>query len=790
MKTVFASLLLSLFLSLPLLLCACPPSIDVRGKRCDPNGSCPQSLVCIAGTCQDVQCTAAVVGTGCTSGLGVCARMGIYQCVDNALTCSATPGAPTVEVCDGLDNDCNGMVDDGVNEVAPGGPGCITGLGACQTLGTFQCVNGQTICLAPQVDAGPEVCDGVDNDCNGIADDLPGCLHTLVGSGPPGRIDGPGSTAQFDAPHFLSTDDAGNTYVADTSNHSLRRIDPAGTVTQLVGTGRCGYLDGDAGQARLCVPYDVQPGPDGTLYFTDQGNQRLRRLDTHGVVTTLAGGGGFADGDAGLARFNTPSGLALDTGGILIADRFNNRIRRYDFGTRTVQTVAGPGDGGLDEGTAATVSLNQPIDVVPCCGGALVVSELASHRLRLIPLDGGTSSTLAGALDGGSGYLEGIGPAARFNQPTQLALSPTYAGVYVVDHLNNVVRQVPFNPAASTGYISGLPGISGLRNGQRGTSILNAPLGVAWQPSSSVAGGQLTVSDGTHRLRTVFLAPNFPTDDLAGGPAVEYGSHGELIGPRSAQPFRDGGWVWTESAVNVVRASLPDGGIITIAGTLLQAGDHDGDAQTARFNGPFEVRVTGQGELVVSDGLNHSIRRVDVQGNVTTLAGSDVGIPDEVDGTGTAARFNRPAWLALGSDLETVFVSDTSNRAVRQVDVATGQVTTVVGSRLQTAGDGGFDSVGPVANPFAVGKRGRLRVDVHRVEARDRRDRRRHARQRRREYFVDVGRGVRADEQYRPARIGKRDRDGTGRRRLADAALASEEEVAGGPLEQLHRPGP
>lgn len=156
-----------------------------------------------------------------------------------------------------------------------------------------------------------------------------GVVSTFAGSGAAGGADGTGTAATFNRPTGLATDAAGNVYVADTESHKIRRISPAGEVVTVAGTGSEGDTDGAAAQATFRLPRGVAVDSLGRVFVADTGNQRIRMIGTDAKVTTVAGSTrGFADGALSDARFDEPSGLALDTQHrVYVADSNNHRIR-------------------------------------------------------------------------------------------------------------------------------------------------------------------------------------------------------------------------------------------------------------------------------------------------------------------------------------------------------------------------------------------------------------------------------------------------------------------------------
>ncbi len=158
-----------------------------------------------------------------------------------------------------------------------------------------------------------------------------GVVSTLAGSGNPGFADGAGVAAMFNYPMSIAVDSSGNVYVADRDNNRIRKITPAGFVSTLAGSGSYGFSDGPGSVARFSSPQGVDVESSGFVYVADSGNHRIRKITPAGVVITLAGTdtGGFADGAAGVALLATPADVAVDSAGIVyFADVGCQRIRK------------------------------------------------------------------------------------------------------------------------------------------------------------------------------------------------------------------------------------------------------------------------------------------------------------------------------------------------------------------------------------------------------------------------------------------------------------------------------
>ena len=169
-----------------------------------------------------------------------------------------------------------------------------------------------------------------------------GVITTVAGAGFPGFYDDQGTFAEFNNPQGVAVDASGNIYVADTGNHSIRKIDTGGNVTTIAGDGTSGFVNGNGANARFNSPRGVALDNLGRIFVADTGNHAVRRIDTNGAVTTVAGDGTAGSTDSPNARFNGLAGIAVDGAQIYVylADTNNHRIRRLD-GSNTVITLAG-----------------------------------------------------------------------------------------------------------------------------------------------------------------------------------------------------------------------------------------------------------------------------------------------------------------------------------------------------------------------------------------------------------------------------------------------------------------
>ena len=217
---------------------------------------------------------------------------------------------------------------------------------------------------------------------------------------------------------------------------------PIGTATTLAGNGSLGSADGTGADARFTSPHGVAVDGDGNVYVADRSNQTIRKITPAGVVTTLAGTAPFSGSDDGTgadARFNQPSGLAVDgDGNVYVTDNDNHTIRKITP-AGVVTTLAGTaGAWGSDDGTGADARFQNPHGVAVDGDGNVYVTDSRDAIRKITPA--GVVTTWAGTAQEG-GFVDGIGPSARFNSPSGVAVDGV-GNVYVADRSNHAIRKV------------------------------------------------------------------------------------------------------------------------------------------------------------------------------------------------------------------------------------------------------------------------------------------------------------------------------------------------------------
>lgn len=327
---------------------------------------------------------------------------------------------------------------------------------------------------------------------------LPYSISDFVGlSTTSGSTDSTGANARFNEPTGLVSDKANNIYVADTDNHVIRKVTPYGVVTTFAGEpGLCGSTDGFAPEAMFHSPEGLAIDASDNLYVADTANSTIRKITPYGQVSTLAGSGGLSgsvDGTGPVARFVCPTGLAVDgAGNVYVADAGDHTIRKITPGG-VVTTLAGKsGSPGSANGSGATARFNVPYGIAIDSTGTLVVADSENHVIRSITKTGAVS-TLAGAV-GVPGSSDGALANARFYGPRGVAVD-AYRNIYVLDTKNHTIRLI--SSAGLVRTVAGNAGISGSVNGLGSAARFNEPVGITVQ-----GGGWVYVTERhSHAIR-------------------------------------------------------------------------------------------------------------------------------------------------------------------------------------------------------------------------------------------------------------------------------------------------
>ena len=502
--------------------------------------------------------------------------------------------------------------------------------------------------------------------------DPDGTISTFAGKGNYGFSGDGGQAveAALNFPKAIVFGPDGSAYIVDNGNNRIRRVDKNGIITTVVGTGERGYGGdgGPAAQAKLNWPAGIAIAPDGTLYIADTANHRIRRVGPDGSIYTIAGtgtSGFFGDGGPAIeAKLVQPVGLALGPDGSLyLADSGNRRVRRVST-SGIITTVAGGGPfltGEGDGGPATEAFIADPLGVALGADGSLFISDSTLRRIRRVSPDG-VISTYAGTGTGQVGFSGDNGPAtgAKFQLPSGIAIGPD-GSVYIADTLNHRIRSVmAVLPPSTSGEIA-IPS-------ENGTEIY--VFTAAGRHERTVQALTKAILhqfayDSANRLISITDGDGYPTTidrNVDGNPQA-------IIGPFGLQ---------TTLSLNA------DGYLSSVTNP---AGEQ---TQYAYGSGGLFASVTGpQGERydVTYDSLGRVVGVSDPAGGRTTLTRSETATGFEVTqrtALGRETRFLVENLPAGGQKRVTVFPDQTQTVRVTGADGSTtttspeGTVTKVV----------------------------------------------------------------------------------------------------------------
>jgi len=569
-----------------------------------------------------------------------------------------------------------------------------------------------------------------------------------------GHLDATGTAAQFVYPEGVATDGSGNVYVADTGNHVIREITPLGVVSTIAGTaGVTGTDDGTGPSAEFNAPAGIAATKDGTLYIADTGNNTIRRISPAGVVTTLAGQprvSGTSNGFGSLAQFNAPSALALDgSGAIYVADTTNDTIRKVTFlgnvttvagqplttgtnngagsaalfhhprgialdnaharfliadtGNDTIRALAADGEvttfsgapkvSGTSGGSATNARFNKPVGIVVVSKDLIYVADSGNDQIRRLTQTGAVDKDGHGGKAGFKGNEDGHGPAARFDEPTGLAVNAA-GTLYVADTLNSTIRaitpgsDITIPPGSEVSTFAGQPTIPGSADGAGKGASFDHPAGITAQP-----GGPIYIADTGNDIIRIATREGVVTT-LAGSPhaAGSVDNTGPLArfdhpAGIAVSPLNNFAYV-ADTGNDTVRVVTSGSQVITYAGTADVAGTDNGVTSVALFNHPSGIAFDKTGDIYIADTGNDTIREIDINGNVSTFAGTP-GVSGTDDGPGANALFNKPEGIYVDGT-NCIYVADTQNQTIRRITFA-GVVSTYAGSPGHRGSDDGYE---------------------------------------------------------------------------------------------------
>ena len=587
-------------------------------------------------------------------------------------------------------------------------------------------------------------------------------IITIVAGGGVGPISDGGlaTNGSLSAPSGIAIDASGNIFIAEYGANKIRKVNTSGIISTVAGTGVGGFSGDSAAatSAKLWGPSGVEIDGSGNILLIDEVNDRVREINTSGIITTIAGNGMYGYNGDGMAatsaQLNAIDDIAWDgSGNIFIADYGNNRIRKVNT-SGIISTVAGTGVAGFsgDGGVATSAQLNSPVGITMDGNGNLYISTAGDGRVRKVS-NAGIITTLAGT--GVIGFWGDSGPAtsAQFNSPQRIRIN-LVGNLFIVDGGNLRVREIN-----TSGIINTVIGIGNGDGGLATNAILSNPeaifidrTGNIYFPDYSrvrkvdpngiittIAGTGVRGFSGDGGLATnaqinqpfavyADASGNVYFDDLfnnrirkidpsgiistfAGNGTSGYKGDGGLATNASIGDVQGitgdatGNIIFTDFYYGVVRKINTSGIISTIAGTGIQGFSGDGGpATSAQLDAPNGISIDAVGNIYVGDDYpNNVVRKINTSGIISTVAGGSTNRGNSGDGgLATAALFGDIEDVCTDA-VGNLYIVDGQNSNVRRVNAATGIITTFAGNGTNGfSGDGGAATSAQLHSPWAI----------------------------------------------------------------------------------------
>ncbi|MFC3803718.1 cadherin-like beta sandwich domain-containing protein [Cohnella sp. GCM10012308] len=527
-------------------------------------------------------------------------------------------------------------------------------------------------------------------------------IVTAVGTGVPGSSgDGGDATdAQVNFAKNVALDGSGNLYISEFFGSRVRKVDRStGKISTVAGDGNFGS-GGDGGPAEsasLFAPEAIAFDSGGNLYIADSGNHRIRKVDTDGNISTVAGNGNdgnSGDGDAATdAELSAPVGLAIDANdNLYIADSSNNRVRKVDRLSGKISTVAGTGSYGVhgyagDGGPATDAELSGPLGLAIDSHGNLYIADSNNHVIRKVDLSGDIS-TVAG-IAGSSGFSPdgSLAETSALGVPVGLAFDGD-GNLYIALFNDSMIRKIDTSGRLVTVAGNGQKTYSG-DGGLPTSAALNSATGVAVDSSGTV----YIADSGNNRIRKIVPSNNANLSglSLSGG------------GADLSPAFSAGTTNYTASVANAVSSvtltptTSDSSAAVTVGGTPVTSGSASGAIGLHVGSNPIPVAVTA------NDGSTktYTVTVTRAPGKIITVAGTGTGGFSGDGGLATLAKLSEPSALALDHQGNLYFVDDF--KRVRKVDKTTRRISTVAGTGTSGySGDGDLATAAQLKLPDAI----------------------------------------------------------------------------------------
>ena len=532
-------------------------------------------------------------------------------------------------------------------------------------------------------------------------------------------------------PYSYAVDASGNIYIACVNDNRVRKIDASTfIITTIAGTGAAGY-NGDniaATDAKLNFKNGF-PGTavdkSGNVYISDYKNNRIRKIDAvTKLITTIvntSGTGGYS-GDNGLAasaKISGPAGIWIDdNGNIYFADNNNSRIRRVDVTTKIITTIAGNGiaDFSGDDGAPISASLNYPEKFAFDSKGVLYIADVYNSRVRQVKNN--VITTIAGNGSPTNDGDGGLATDASIGLPTGIAID-TDDNIYIVDNYNSVVRRIDAKTKKiSTVAGDGYPDYYG-DGGVATNAELNNPTDILIDKLNNI----YIVDKDNNRIRKVDANTNIITTFIGDGTdgfnstpdALKAQLNPLAIASFGKDLFIAEGTYYDVRQIDVNNNTYPVAGNPNIDPAYASkgfAGDN-GLATQAKLNAPVDVKTDADGNIYIADVFNNRIRKVDKNTNIiTTIAGAGTAGFSGDNGLATAAQLNAPYGIALDKN-GNLYIADAQNNRIRKITTSTGKISTIAGTGSATSGaDGSVATSTSLNYPYSIAVDASLNVYI------------------------------------------------------------------------------
>lgn len=530
--------------------------------------------------------------------------------------------------------------------------------------------------------------------------DVNGIISRVAGTGVHG-YNGDGieaTSARLNNPCSIIFDNDGNLIVSDHENQRIRKIDMiTGIITTIAGNGVAGFsAENIPGiTAEIAYPWQLAKDASGNIYFTENQNFRIRKLDINGYISTIAGTGiqgNDVSGNALSANLSTITGIAINNAGeIYFSDPLNNKVCKIDL-SGNINLIAGTGVGGYngDNIPAITAELWNPYFIAIDPNQDLIISDFSAGRLRKV--SGGIITSIAGA-SANFQYSEGGMADTSFIGSVQGISYDANGNLYFADYLGARVRRIGANGILNTIAGTGVAGNSGDYSfgALALTAKLNAPYDVVVDSLNNI---YFTDRDN-HRIRKINAQGEISTIAGTGNPGYT-GDNGlainaELFYPSGLYLDANGNLFFADWQNNVIRKIDVNGIITTVAGNG-GAWGYNGDniaALSASLGQPTGLTFDNNGDMIIADNQNNRIRKVNMTtGIITTIAGTGVQGFNGNGGSALAAELYFPKQVRVDAS-NNIYFTDAGNNVIRVIDNA-GNINSYVGSGIVGyAGDGG-----------------------------------------------------------------------------------------------------